>query len=140
MWRWSSKPDQVAEGTATGLGRLTARAGAPEVTHAARFDRGEWRLQLTRALSPADTTRAPKFIMGRAIPIGFFAADGSNGEDDVRGAVSAWYAIYLDVPTPTLVYVAPVATMLLTAGLGSILVLQAQRRARGAGFSNSEGS
>jgi hypothetical protein len=70
------------------------------------------------------------FATGRAIPIAFFAADGSNGEDDVRGSVSAWYAIYLDVPTPRRVYVAPAAAMLLTAGLGFMAVRQAQRRER----------
>ena len=94
----------------------------------------------TRALVPADTAHSPRFLAGRAIPVAFFAADGSNGEDAVRGSVSTWYAIYLDVPTPPFVYVAPVATMLLTAGIGSILVLQAQRRARGTGLSNPEGS
>jgi hypothetical protein len=56
----------------------------------------------------------------------------------VRGAVSAWYAIYLDVPTPTRVYVAPGLTMLLTAGLGLMLVRQAQRRERNAERSNPE--
>jgi len=87
---------------------------------------------------PADTSKAPPFVAGRAIPIAFFAADGSNGEDAVRGAVSGWYSIYLDVPTPTRVYVAPGLTMLLTAGLGLMLVRQAQRRERNAERSNPE--
>jgi len=138
MWRWSSTPDAVAQGTATGLGRFTADASASPLTHAARFTEGEWQLQMTRALVPADTARAPAFVAGRAIPIAFFAADGSNGEDAVRGAVSGWYAIYLDVPTPARVYVAPGLTMLLTAGLGFMLVRQAQRRERSAERSNPE--
>jgi mono/diheme cytochrome c family protein len=138
LWRWSSTPDAVAQGTATGLGRFTADASASPLTHAARFTEGEWQLQMTRALVPADTTRAPAFVAGRAIPIAFFAADGSNGEDAVRGAVSGWYSIYLDVATPTRVYVAPGLTMLLTAGLGFMLVRQAQRRERSAERSNPE--
>jgi DMSO reductase family type II enzyme heme b subunit len=138
QWRWSSTPDAVAQGTATGLGKFTAQAGAAELTHAARYAEGEWQLQMTRALVPADTTRAPALVAGRAIPIAFFAADGSNGEDAVRGAVSGWYSIYLDVPTPTRVYVAPGLTMLLTAGLGFMLVRQAQRRERNAERSNPE--
>lgn len=138
MWRWSSTPDAVAQGTATGLGKFTPQGGAAEVTHAARYAQGEWQLQMTRALAPADSTRAPAFVAGRAIPIAFFAADGSNGEDAVRGAVSAWYAIYLDVATPTRVYVAPGLTMLLTAGLGFMLIRQAQRRERSAERSNPE--
>jgi DMSO reductase family type II enzyme heme b subunit len=129
MWRWTSTPDRVEEGAATGLGKFTAQAaGAAGVTSAARYEAGQWQLQLTRALAPADTTRGPRFAPGRAVPVAFFAADGSSGEDEVRGAVSSWYAIHLDVPTPRRVFVAPIAAMLLTAGLGSVLVRQAQRR------------
>jgi len=77
---------------------------------------------------PADSAAAIPFMPGRAIPIAFFAADGSNGEDDVRGAVSAWYAIYLDVPAPPRVYVAPIVAMLVTAGLGLAVVRNAQKK------------
>ena len=130
LWRWTSSPDRVEEGNGAGLGRFTARTAAAEVTHQARFDAGEWRVQLTRALASGDTARTPRFTAGVPIPIGFFVADGSNGEDEVRGAVSGWYALYLDVPTPATVYVAPAVTTLLTAGLGFIVVARARRRAR----------
>jgi DMSO reductase family type II enzyme heme b subunit len=130
LWRWVSSPDRVEEGNATGLGRFTASSGAAEVTHQARFDAGEWRVQFTRTLASGDTARAPRFTAGEPIPIAFFVADGSNGEDNVRGAVSGWYALYLDVPTPASVYVAPAVTTLLTAGLGIIVVARARRRGR----------
>jgi hypothetical protein len=100
------------------------------VTHAARYEQGEWQVQFTRALVPADSGAAPRFDAGIAIPIAFYAADGSNGEDAVKGSVSAWYAIYLDVPTPSRVYVQPVVAVLLTAGLGLFVVIRAQRRER----------
>ena len=125
LWRWSSDGDKLEEGTSTGLGRFTPAAG--NATHAARYDRGEWALQVSRPLVPADSAAATPFMPGRAIPIAFFAADGSNGEDDVRGAVSAWYAIYLDVPAPPRVYIAPVVAVLLTAGLGIAIVKRAQK-------------
>ncbi len=127
LWRWSSAPDRVEEGTGTGLGRFTALPGTPGVTHAATYDDGLWRVQFTRSLVPADSMAAPTFGVGRAIPIAFFAGDGSNGETDTRGAVSAWYAIYLDVPTPPGVYVVPVVAVLLTAGLGLVVVWRAQQ-------------
>lgn len=136
-WRWTSDSAVVAEGRGTGLGKFTPHATS-SLTSAATFDQGQWRLQITRALTPTDTTGAPVFTTGRAIPIALFAADGSNGEDDVRGSVSAWYAIYLDVPTPPRVYVAPAATMLLTAGLGFLVVMQAQRRERSSRRSTPE--
>lgn len=82
---------------------------------------------LTRVLTPADTSHTPRFTPGVAIPVAFFAADGSNGEDDVRGSVSTWYALYLDTPTPPRVFVAPVATIVLAAGLGILFVTRARR-------------
>jgi hypothetical protein len=117
QWQWTSVPDALAEGRATGLGAFTPSAAAG-VTHAAGFADGQWRVHFTRALMPADTTTAPAFL----------AADGSNGEDAVRAAVSAWYAIYLDVPTPAGVYAIPAVAALLTAGLGGLAIARAQRR------------
>jgi hypothetical protein len=104
-----------------------------------RFENGEWQLQLSGPLEPADTGASPTFRPGQAIPIAFFAADGSNGEGEVRGAVSAWYSIYLEVPTPAKVYIQPVLAGLLTAGFGIFVVLRAQRREPHAGSSNLEG-
>jgi DMSO reductase family type II enzyme heme b subunit len=129
-WRWRSTPDTFEEGKGTGLGQFAPRASS-SATHASVYDNGEWRLMVTRALAAADTAAMPTFSTGFAIPVGFYAADGSSGEDAMRGSVSAWYAIYLDVPTPPRVYVAPAATMLLTAGLGVLAVARAQRRERG---------
>jgi DMSO reductase family type II enzyme heme b subunit len=139
LWRWTSAPDRLEVGTAKGVGTFTATSGDDSVSHAARYDAGQWRLQLVRALHPRDTTAGPVFAPGRAVPIVFFVADGSNGEDDVRGAVSTWYAVHLDVPTPPRVYAAPAITVLLTAGLGMLLVTRAQRRESEAGHSNREG-
>ncbi len=131
QWRWTGAPEGLVEGTATGLDRFTVYGGEPEAAHTARFQDGQWVLVITRALIPADTARAPTFHPGRAIPIGFFAADGSNGEDSVRGAVSAWFALHLEVATPATAYAAPVLTALLTVGLGLVIVARAQARARG---------
>lgn len=128
LWRWASQPDQLEEGTATGLGTFVPAPAGSGVTHAAVFADGQWRLQINRPLVPADTAAAPAFAPGRAIPIAFRAADGSDGEDLVRGSVSAWYAIYLDVPTPPATYVTPLIAAVLTAGLGVLVVRRAQRR------------
>src|SRR5438067_12470945 len=130
LWRWTSSPDASEEGTGTTLGQFTARAGTPDVTHVAVYDQGMWQLQFARSLVPSDTAVAPTFAVGRPIPIAFFAADGSNGETELRGSVSAWYAIYLAVPTPPTVYVTPVVAVLLTAGLCFMVVWMAQRRNR----------
>ncbi len=132
MLQWTSSTDQMQEGTAVGMGTFAAAGGASQLTHAATFADGEWQLQFTRPLTPVDTTQSLTLVMGRPIPIAFFAADGTSGEDHMRGAVSAWYSIYLDVPTPTQVYIAPLVAALLTAALGLLIVRQAQQRERGA--------
>ncbi|MCH7490371.1 MAG: c-type cytochrome [Gemmatimonadetes bacterium] len=129
LWQWTSEPDRVEEGTATGLGTFLA-TGASEVTHTAVFSEGQWQLQFTRSLVPADSSIAATFVPGERLPIAFYAADGTDAEDATRGAISAWYAIYLDVPTPPRVFVAPIVAALFAAGLGLAIVWQAQRQQR----------
>lgn len=130
VWLWRSDPDIVEVGPETGLGQFHAGSGQSKVKHIAAFAQGEWQVQFTRSLAPADTGSAPAFATGTAIPIAFGAADGSNGEDLVRGAVSAWYSVYLDTPTPARVYIQPLVAAALAAGLGILVVVRAQRRLR----------
>lgn len=130
LWRWTSEPDRVVEGTATGFGTFEPHGGGNATTHRARFEAGQWQLVITRALAAREEREALSFVEGRAIPMAFYAADGSNGEDGERGAVSSWFQIYLAVPTPTSAFVAPVVAMMLTAGLGFMVVWRAQRRDR----------
>lgn len=127
QWRWSAAPDELVEGTATGIDRFSPKEGQAEAAHTARFRDGRWELVIKRALTPTDSLSAPVFRAGRAIPIAFFAADGSNGEDETRGAVSAWFTLHLEVPTPATAFVWPVFATLLTAGLGVTVVARAQR-------------
>ena len=127
VWRWTSEP-KIEEGTEAGLGKFTGFS-TTHVTQSTKYVDGQWQVLFTRPLASSDT-QAPPFTPGHAIPVAFYAADGSSGEDDVRGAVSTWYAVYLDVPTPMTVFVAPIAMIALSAGLGMLLVTRAQRRER----------
>ncbi len=89
---------------------------------------GEWRLVLTRALATSDTANEVQLEAGRAIPMALFAWDGSSGEHGSRMAVSTWYFLALDRPTPPSVFISPVLAMLVTLGLGLVVVRRAQRR------------
>src|SRR3989441_3828575 len=89
-------------------------------------------------LFPYTTLFRSQFEAGRAIPVAFFAWDGSNGEHDTRMAVSAWYFLALDQPTPPRVYLSPVVAMAVTLGLGMLVAVRAQRRA-GAGGAGGAG-
>ncbi len=128
LWRWTSD-GSGEEARASGLG--TARglpAAAQTLAAAAEWDRGEWRLVFRRSLATADSSGFLQFRSGEAIPIAFFAWDGSNGETGSQMAVSSWYGIHLREPTPTTVFLSPVLAMLLTAALGVLVVWRAQRR------------
>ncbi len=127
--QWTSSPDAVRTGTSTGLGAFVA-ATAADVTHQSSFADGQWQLQLTRPLVPADSSVSSVFGTGEPISIAFYAADGTDAEDEIRGSVSSWYAIYLDIPTPSSVYIAPVVATLLTAAIGMVIVLRAQQNHR----------
>jgi hypothetical protein len=46
-------------------------------------------------------------------------------------AVSTWYFLALDQPTPPGALISPVIAMLITLGLGMLVAGRAQKRARG---------
>lgn len=126
QWRWTSSPGRAVAGLARGLERFDALPAAT-VGAQAGYERGAWRVVFTRALATADTSNELQFKTGRAIPVAFFAWDGSSGERGSRMAVSAWYFLALDRPTPPGVFVSPVLAALLSFGLGLLLVRRAQR-------------
>lgn len=130
LWRWASEGG-ADEARATGLGSAQALPAAGQTLVAsAEWDRGEWRLVFRRSLATADSAGFLQFRPGEAIPIAFFAWDGSNGETGNQMAVSSWYGIYLREPTPTTVFLSPALAILLTAALGLLTVWRAQRRQR----------
>ena len=135
QWRWTSVPPRRAvAGLALGVERFDTLPAAAAPAAQAVYEQGEWRLVLSRALATADTANQLQFRTGRAIPVAFFAQDGSNGESGSRMAVSSWYFLALDQPTPPRVYISPVVAMALTLGLGLMVVWRAQRpRGRGRG-------
>jgi DMSO reductase family type II enzyme heme b subunit len=133
QWRWSSQGaggaggGGVVAGLARGLERFDALAGGGTVGAQAVYDHGAWRVVLVRALATADTSHELQVRTGRAIPVAFFAWDGSNGEHGTRMAVSTWYFLALDEPTPARVFISPVVAMALTLALGMLVVWRAQR-------------
>src|SRR5437870_3131146 len=126
QWRWTSRPRRAFAGLARGIERFDTLPGAP--AGEATYEHGEWRLVLTRALATPDTANEVQLEAGRAIPMAFFAWDGSSGEHGSRMAVSTWYFLALDRPTPPGVFISPVLAMLVTLGLGLAVVRRAQRR------------
>ncbi len=128
QWRWSSVArTAVVAGLARGIDRFDPLSGAGPRAQAV-YDHGQWRVVFTRALASTDTASQLPFRTGRAIPMAFFAADGSNGEHGTRMAISTWYFLALDEPVPARVFFAPVLAMMLTMGLGMLVVWRAQQK------------
>jgi mono/diheme cytochrome c family protein len=126
QWRWTSAPRGAKAGVARGIEAFAEVAGAALGSQAVR-DAGQWRVVFTRALATADSTRQLQFRTSRPIPVAFFAWDGSNGERGSRMAVSTWYFLALDEPTPARVFISPVIAMALTLALGMLVIWRAQR-------------
>ena len=113
---------------ARGLGSATALdTGALEAS--AVFEQGEWRVLFRYPLAAVDSAAGTLLPLNQAVPMAFMVQDGDNGETGGRGAVSSWYYVQLTEPTPPTVYAMPVLAVLLTAGLGVLVVRRAQRRA-----------
>ncbi len=132
QWRWvSSEGGRTVAGLARGLERFDTLPGSP--VGRALYDQGQWRVVFTRSLATADSANQLQFGVERAIPMAVFAWDGSNGEHGGRMALSTWYFLALDTPTPPGALAVPVLAMGLTLGLGLVVVRRAQRRARNTG-------
>jgi mono/diheme cytochrome c family protein len=127
LWKWQSNPNALVEARGKGFGNIEPFASA-QLTGAAQFDQGQWRVVFRRPLASNDSTNRLSFRAGVAIPMAVFAWDGNNGESGRRGSISTWYYIYLDQKTPSTVYATPLATIVVTAGLGMLLVRNARRR------------
>ena len=128
QWRWSSSSRGAAvAGLARGLERFDPISNGG-VGAQAVYDHGQWRVVFTRALASPDTASQLPFRTGRAIPVAFFAWDGSNGEHGTRMAISTWYFLALDEPVPASVFISPVLAMVLTLGLGMLVVWRAQQK------------
>jgi len=106
--------------------------GEQHVTAEARHSDGEWQVLFRRSL---DTGGAEDLVLpvGQAVPVAFQAWDGDNGESGNQGAVSTWYFLFLEQPTPISVYVAPPIALVLTLLFGLLVIRQAQSATSGAG-------
>lgn len=128
QWRWTSTDRASAvAGLARGVDRFDPIPGAPLAAQSV-YDHGQWRVVFTRALASPDTATQLPFRSGHAIPVAFFAWDGSNGEHGTQMAVSTWYFLALDEPVPARVFISPVLAMVLTLGLGMLVVWRAQQK------------
>ena len=130
LWEWTSDGG-VRESLARGIEtREPLPADAAAVQAAASYADGQWQLVLRRSLAAQDTARRTTFRQAEALPIAFFAWDGSNGESGGRGALSSWYFLYLEEPVTAGVYITPIIAAALAALFGILIVTRAQKQYR----------
>jgi len=125
LWKWQAD-DTVAEFNATGFKEGLNPQTSSEVTASGTWAEGHYRLVLTRPFATADPNDV-QMAPGDFIPIAFQAWEGSNGEAGTRLALSSWYSLVLEKPTPVSVYIYTVLTVGLAAGAEWSLVRRARR-------------
>lgn len=137
LWEWQSDGD-VREILARGITSTEPLSadGVPVAAQAA-YANGRWQLVLRRSLAAQDTTRRTSFPTGEALPIAFFARDGSNGEAGTRGSLSSWYFIHLEEPVTAGVYITPILAAALAAIFGILVVMRAQKQRRASMVGNN---
>src|SRR3989454_2510002 len=129
QWRWSSAARTApVAALARGIDRFDPLAGGSGPAAQAVYDHGQWRGGFFPA-PPFTPNAAPPPLPPRpGLPPAFFASDGSNGEHGSRMAISTWYFLALDEPVPARVFISPVLAMVLTLGLGMLVVWRAQQK------------
>lgn len=126
LWRWSAAQGLkrlVAEGhlkiAERDQGALRAEGG---------YKDGQYRVILRRPLKAANQ-REVEFEPGRFVPLAFHLWDGEQGEEGLKMAVSGWYYLLLEPPTPLAVWVWPLAIGFAILG-GELWLLRRMRRRR----------
>ena len=131
LWVWKADLAEKAksgaeEATARGY-QQPARAQAKDqqqVTATSEWKDGRWRVVMKRRLVTEDSNDI-QFSTGKFIPMSLNAWDGSNGEHGLIMSLSTWHFIFLEAPTPMVIYVYAMLAFLITGGLGIWLMKKA---------------
>ncbi len=119
IWQWKTSDDHGTEFIASGPDNI-AQQEKQDVKVIASFTDGRYRALFRRSLSTGNEKHTV-FEIGQFMPFAVTLYDGRNNEQDKKGAVSAWYYLVLEPPTPSRVYILPLLAFLAFLGIGLIL-------------------
>jgi len=119
IWQWKASDNLGVEFNAGGPGNLIAQE-KPHVSAATSYKDGLYRVVFRRPLRAADKDDT-LFEAGKFTPFAVTLYDGRNKEENNRGAISSWYYLVLEPPTPARVYVLPPIAFLVVLGAGLTL-------------------
>jgi len=127
LWRWNAGKG-LTRLIAEGADRLREERDGGIAAEGTYRD-GQYRVIFRRALVP-ESKDALRFEPGRFVPVAFHLRDGDAGEEGLKMAVSAWYYVIAELPTPVTAYLWPLVLGLATVG-GEIWLLRQLRRRKG---------
>ncbi|MBF0318462.1 MAG: c-type cytochrome [Nitrospirae bacterium] len=128
LWQWkASDMDKVFASVAKGHENVEPMEKS-DATAMASYDDGLYSVVFKKELKSAKDD--PVFEIGKFIPFSITAYDGRNGEENIRGAISAWYYLMMEPPTPLKVYVFPpvISLGVLIVGIGLHKKLRKNKR------------
>ena len=132
LWRWnadwnedSSRKTAAEELNATGAKNpiVPQPAESQEVTSKGVWHNGRWKVVMVRPLKTKDQKSDIQFEAGKMIPLALHAWDGWKGEEGLHLAISSWQFLILEVPTPPIVYLYTVLSILFGV-TGEILLVR----------------
>jgi DMSO reductase family type II enzyme heme b subunit len=87
-----------------------------------RWEDGRWKVVMIRSLATENKAKDITFVVGKPIPIAFYAWDGSNGEQGLLLSLSSWFYLILEAPTPPAVYLYAFVAIFGSFGVELLLV------------------
>ncbi len=127
VWLWKvSDKNRAVEFNGAGPASLTEQARQDvQVTEA--YKDGQYRVIFRRPLNTGDKDDTV-FEAGKFMPFEISLYDGRNGEQGNKCAISAWYFMVLEPPTPAKVYYLPAVVFIIVLLLGIILHRMLRRK------------
>jgi DMSO reductase family type II enzyme heme b subunit len=115
LWHWKADLNEAGGNTVVkergeGFQKpvVDLPSAAQDITGKGRWERGRWRVIMTRALTPEDKPNDVPFEIGKLIPFALQAWDGSNGEKGLMMSLSSWNFVVLESAPPLTAYLFPI--------------------------------
>ena len=132
LWIWKA---DMAEKNKSGAEEAIARGyqqparaqtkEQQQITAKSVWKDGQWSVVLKRSRMTEDSNDI-QFKNGQFIPMSINAWDGSNGEHGLIMSLSTWHFVFLEAPTPMVIYIYALLAVFITGGLGFWLMKKAQ--------------
>jgi DMSO reductase family type II enzyme heme b subunit len=119
LWQWKASDNLGSEFIAAGAENVTQQE-KQDVKVIASFSDGRYKIVFRRLLNTGNEKHTV-FEIGKFMPFSVTLFDGRDHEENNKGAISAWYYMILEPPTPAKVYIFPPIAFLIALGFGVLL-------------------